>query len=102
MGGPIDLGAERIRDEPPALRRVEPTDPLLPTGLEETFDGFLRDSDAPRFVAKETPRGPTDGVSGLPAEEAYHLPVRRNGRRGDRCGRRRALQVDRLAEAEVL
>src|SRR5438445_5725770 len=27
---PVDLGAERIRDEPPALRRIEPTDALLP------------------------------------------------------------------------
>src|SRR5437867_4995842 len=84
------------------LRRIEPTDPLLPAGSEETFDGLLRDSDAPCFVAKETPRGPTDSLSGLPAEEADHLTVRRNGRPGNRRARRRALQVGRLAEAEVL
>src|SRR5437879_878374 len=35
VSNPVDLGPERIRDEPPALRRMEPTDTLLPAGFEE-------------------------------------------------------------------
>src|SRR5881397_1758141 len=99
---PVDLGAERIRDEPPALRRIEPTDTLLPAGFEETVDGHVCDSDAPLFVTKETARGPTDCVSGLSDEEPHHLTVRRNARRGDRRNGRRGLEVCGLAEAEVL
>src|SRR2546427_5910751 len=99
---PVDLGPERIRDEPPALRRMEPTDTLLPPGFEESVDGHLGDSDAPLFVAKESVRCPTDGMSGLPDEEAAARAVRRNRRQSERSTSRRALQVRGLAQAEVL
>ena len=99
---PVDLGAERIRDEPPALRRIEPTDTLLPAGFEEPVDGHVGDSDAPLFVTNETAHGPTDCVSGLSDEEPHHLTVRGNARRGDRRNGRRGLEVCGLAEADVL
>src|SRR2546428_15676 len=75
---PVDLGAEGIRDEPPALRRIEPTDALLPAGLEESVDGHVGDSDAPFFVTESSARRPADRVSGLSCEEPHHLAVRRN------------------------
>src|SRR2546425_1038461 len=99
---PIDLGAERIRNEPPALRRIEPTDTLLPAGFEEPVDGHVGDSDAPFFVTNESARGPTESMSGLSDEESHHLTVRRNTRRGDRRSGRRALEVRGLAQADVL
>src|SRR5881296_4618711 len=99
---PIDLGAERIRNEPPALRRIEPTDTLLPAGFEESVDGHVGDSDAPFFVTNESARGPTECMSGLSGEESHHLTVRRNTRRGDRRSGRRALEVRGLAQADVL
>src|SRR3989449_6059428 len=102
VSNPVDLGPERIRDEPPALRRMEPTDTLLPPGFEESVDGHVGDSDAPFFVTNESARGPTDGVSGLSDEESHHLTVRRNARRDKRRGRQRAFQVRGLAQAEVL
>src|SRR5207244_574589 len=79
VGGPIGAGAEPIRADPPAVRRIEATDARLAAGSEGTFDGLLRDADAPCLVAEEPRRGPTDSLSGLPAEEADHLTVRRNG-----------------------
>src|SRR5881296_4513518 len=99
---PVDPGPERIRDEPPALRRIEPTDTLLPACFEEVTDGHLGDSDAPFFVAKESARGPTDCVSGLSEDETHYLTVRRSERWGDRRRRRWALQVCGLAQEEVL
>src|SRR5437879_13380048 len=102
VSNPVDLGAERIRDEPPALRRIEPTDTLLPAGFEETVDGHVGDSDAPLFVTNETAHGPTDCVSGLSDEEPHHLTVRGTARRGDRRNGRRGLEVSGLAKADVL
>src|SRR5437899_3087928 len=99
---PVDLGAERIRNEPPALRRIEPTDTLLPAGFEESVDGHVGDSDAPFFVTNESARGPTECMSGLSDEESHHLTVRRNMRRGDRRSGRRGLEVRGLAQADVL
>src|SRR3989442_7561652 len=36
---PIDLSPERMRDQPPPIRRMEPTDTLLPAGVEGSGDG---------------------------------------------------------------
>src|SRR6267378_8218476 len=99
--GPIDLGAERIRDEPAVPRGLEPSNREMGLRLEERGDRLVDHSDAPLLMAEEGPASPPDRVSALLPPEPYHLKVRRG--REDRRGafRRRLIDVTGVALADV-